>query len=513
MYQKKQCVPKHKMIDRHVYEISIRASTKPKTVARSGPSSFSLFVLIGNIDKLLGKLCSYGILVDSPEFLNKSSNYSFVIQAKMFIDDLHRYKSTVENILDFFKFPFFRTDEFNIEVLPRSFESRYISPTDISYQDPFSDQPVYALLYVYKRKTGLCISHAGHLTTTVSPATLCPRIIIDKRSTKVVVSYLDLCFPDLDFCVKPSYFIESHDRSHVEVCVDQYFEGVNTALAKQVLSEEKVVSVVCLSVSSLGCIGTLVAYFVFDHGRHLHSMNIKALCFTMFLANTVYSLSGLAAGLDPSLCQIVGVFNHFLWLSVVAWMVLSSITTFRAFTTFRMETNQRVGKRFLCNALCSLVFPSSMVVLNILFSFFIFEDSNLGYSQYTCYIASSEMIMYTFAVPLAGMLILNIFLILITFREIRMTDGSFPEKVRHERHMRAIFLRLSSVSGASWIFGFLNMIVQSHVFSYLHILTTGSQGLYLFFAFGCQLIFRDIKTKQDTTKTESKTKQGTTNRP
>lgn len=139
-----------------------------------------------------------------------------------------------------------------------------------------------------------------------------------------------------------------------------------------------------------------------------------------------------------------------------------------------------------------------MVSVNILVSYFMFHDYNYGYSRYTCYISKPSFILYTFAIPLAAMIILNVFMVLITMREIHTKKSSPVVNADNDRRILLIFCRLSTLTGGAWLFGFLHQIFHSQLFSYLHILTNGSQGLVIFFAFAVKLIATGFrKRKQD----------------
>jgi hypothetical protein len=125
-------------------------------------------------------------------------------------------------------------------------------------------------------------------------------------------------------------------------------------------------------------------------------------------------------------------------------------------------------------------------------SFFVYHDYDYGYSKITCYISKPAMILYTFAIPLAVMVVINVFMVLITVREIHMTNSPNMNSM-NEKHMIFVFCRLSALTGGAWIFGFLHQIFQIQLFSYLHIFITGSQGVVIFFAFAIQLITKRYK--------------------
>lgn len=450
-----------------------------------------------SVDNLICKL----LVFSQSEFNTTSmtvSDYSFMIYLEMSYDGFHNYKETLNNLLEFSKFDDVIRNDLKIELFSQSFQSRYRTSFSSFYRNPISGKD----LYVFTKNDALlkfhrCNLHSHTRTAIVAPVTICPRILIDKRQTTVVVSGSILCFVDLDFCMKSSHFKESRDKSKVEVCVDKYFEKLELALLKQKNSMEKITTLVCLSFSSVGCIGTMVAYFIFDIGKHVHSMNIKALCVTLIFANTVFSVSGLSSS-NPLFCQILGVLNHFLWLSVVMWMLVSSFTYFQTFTYIQFQSRGSIRKRFLINMVYSFAFPSCMVLTNMLVSKLLFQDSNYGYSSFSCFISLKDMLLYTFIVPIACMVILNIFMFLFSFREISKKDNTHIElKTKQDRNMFLIFFRLIAISGTTWFFGFLNTMFPNPLFSYFHILLASSQGIFLFFAFGIQLIAKKINPRKD----------------
>lgn len=458
---------------------------------------FKLIRFFHSNESLDNLICKTLIFSESDAVETLKSDYSFMIYVEMFYDYFHNYKESLNNLLEYSKFDDVIRNNMNFELFSQSFKSRYRTSLSTFYRNPISGKD----LYVFTKKEPSknihkCNQHPHTPTAIVAPVTICPRILIDKRQTTVVVSGSVLCFVDLDFCMESSYFKESRDKSKVEVCVDQYFEKLELALLKQKYSMEKITTLVCLSFSSVGCIGTMVAYLIFDTGKHVHSMNIKALCVTLIFANTVFSVSGLSSS-NPLFCQIVGVLNHFLWLSVVMWMLVSSFTYFQTFTYIQFQSKGSIRKRFLINVVYSFAFPSCMVLTNMLVSKFLFQDSNYGYSSFNCFMSLKDMLLYTFIVPIACMVILNMFMLLLSFREISKKDDTHIElKTKQDRNMFIIFFRLIAISGTTWFFGFLNIMFPNPLFSYLHIIFASSQGVFLFFAFGIQLIAKNINLQK-----------------
>ncbi|WAQ97230.1 hypothetical protein MAR_029920, partial [Mya arenaria] len=59
------------------------------------------------------------------------------------------------------------------------------------------------------------------------------------------------------------------------------------------------------------------------------------------------------------------------------------------------------------------------------------------------------------------------------------------KNVKKERNDLEIFVKLSTITGMTWIFGLINSVTQISFFSYLFIVLNACQGVFLFFAFIC----------------------------
>lgn len=181
---------------------------------------------------------------------------------------------------------------------------------------------------------------------------------------------------------------------------------------------------------------------------------------------------------------------HFNWLSVVCWMSLCSFQVFQAFTSFRISEVKVVSKVLLC-LLVDLIICLSLVVINVVVSFVKSNRENFGYSVLTCYIADSDMVLFTFALPVGVLICINMFMFAVTvFRISKRID---VQKSQEEHKMRAYF-RLSTITGVTWLFGFLAQFTGHQLFDILHTVFSGGQGLFLYLAFGLSLTTKQINS-------------------
>ena len=137
-------------------------------------------------------------------------------------------------------------------------------------------------------------------------------------------------------------------------------------------------------------------------------------------------------------------------------------------------------KRFLLYHVYALVLPLVFVAINIGVS----QDRNrsIGYGSLACYIDTQDMIIFTFALPVGLIVVINLLFFLVVVVKLSRSP-SVQKNVQNERNDFKIFVKLSTITGITWVFGLIYMLADVVVFSYLFIVLSASQGVFLFFAF------------------------------
>jgi len=88
---------------------------------------------------------------------------------------------------------------------------------------------------------------------------------------------------------------------------------------------------------------------------------------------------------------------------------------------------------------------------------------------------------FTFCLPLAIVIISNLGMLVAVVFKIKQTR-SVSRNVKNKRNTMIIVAKLSTITGATWIFGFIYLWTDIKLFSYLFIVLNASQGLFLCFA-------------------------------
>ena len=517
-----ECTPYHPVIFQKYYEINFMfyPTRAPLSNLKESLENVKTFVdnFIATYD-LTNYVCFYSILYPQEVRFKDKGSYYIVASIQLSVGRMHRYK----------EFIFFLNNKLSemdgmivydleIQHMGQTFTTYFEVQNAIrrSYKNPMSDDIMITWhdKQFFKEDPAwkyTCLNRQSIVSTTIIAASsLCRKLVIDKRKFHVLISDFKLYFVDFDFYIPSQYFRESANKTLVEVCIEKYQIGkmplVPRLQTQNLEIEERFLSLVCTIISSAGCVGSLIVQIFIQKTNSLPKYNMMALSLTLLLANIIYSVAKLARPY-PSLCLIIGGATQCLWLGVLSLMFLYCFSVFRTFTTWKITKSDRDPQiQLLFNITLGFIVPVLMTTVNVLISRFFFLDENFGYSLSTCFISRSDLNLFTFAIPIAVIIILNIFMFLIIVREIRLKNLN-PFSNSRERHTMKIYCKLSTLTGFTWLLGYFYQVFQFRVLSYLHILFTGSQGMFLFISFAVPILLKsktwNRKTRDDVSTPKS----------
>ena len=277
------------------------------------------------------------------------------------------------------------------------------------------------------------------------------------------------------------------DVEFLYICVDEYGMYLNHVKAikrvhDSVIGVEVVVSIVCVSLSMLALIITLFSYVIHANLRRtLPGKNLMSLCGSLLLAQSFYliaNFTGLQSG--STFCQFLGILVHFFWLLTFFSMSVCTFHMFYVLTRTRLSSESSGLKRYLLYLLYSIVCSLLFIAVNIIASNEMY--GHVGYGKHACYVSSQTLLYFTFCLPLAIVIISNLGMLVAVIVKIKQTS-SVSKNVQNERNDIIIFAKLSTITGGTWIFGFIYLWTDIKLFSYVFIVLNASQGLFLCFAF------------------------------
>lgn len=313
----------------------------------------------------------------------------------------------------------------------------------------------------------------------------CPKVYLSKNYH---INHTDdeVCIIEYNVCFE-SQHAELNEDEGVAICLDLYEDLINnyTRMSSDEGSPETYFSVVCLSTSSLGCLLTVVVSLASHATINMPTKINIALSFSLFLANTFYTTSRFFIYYYP-ICMLFGILSHYLWLTVLCWMSVSCLDLFMTMAnSLKISSHSKGNRKFFAYVIVCLTLSMIIVAVHIQISYQATGGSSLGYSKTTCFIADGALKIFTLVLPLTLVVILNLILFVALYCCIKKTMAFSNSR---NNQMFKIYIKLSTVTGVTWVFGLLHELLSIQFFSHLHSLLNGCIGMYIFLAFASQNI-------------------------
>ncbi|XP_053406342.1 uncharacterized protein LOC128559160 [Mercenaria mercenaria] len=324
-------------------------------------------------------------------------------------------------------------------------------------------------------------------TLSIQPNPFCACIELNRNEFNIDIAnrriktdgFSDMSSLDLTF----SKILSSKNAGAVLVCSDEYFSQLPSEEIPEVNDQLVLLTIICLVCSIISLLLTFVIYSMLPSLRTLPGLNNMALVFHLFLAHTLALVIAVTDINVQWICSAVGVLLHYTLLSSFLWMF---ICTFHMATVFG-KIKDRPGPvhtyKFFHYLIFTEVISALLIVSNIVVALISSKHSTgFGYGGSSCYIRDSNMILLFVAVPLGLVLTANfgmfVYVIWIVARLPDMAKHS-----NHERHNITIFFKLSTLTGITWVFGFLYQFFDILLFAYAYIVLNAGQGVFIMFSF------------------------------
>ena len=323
-----------------------------------------------------------------------------------------------------------------------------------------------------------------------------PYISLDNTSYNWTFNSFGVEIHGLDIFVRNALFRESEDESTIFVSIDMFKEvfdqiedSAETTVIVGVLSSETegILTLILMCTSILCLLLTLITYSVLPALRSQPGINNMILSVFLIIAYVSFLFISSKPGSDVG-CQLLGGAIHFSWLLVLLWMNICSFHMFRVFGSLNKQhpsagSKCTTGSYLLYCFLCA----SSIVAINVGVTYYTSDGGSYGYGSSktgVCNIYDPALILFVITVPCILIATVNLIMFFIViFRMHRMTD--VKRHVRNDRNYFLIHIRLSTITGMTWIMALPMVLTNLVVFSYIYIVLACSQGIYLMIAFVC----------------------------
>ena len=291
------------------------------------------------------------------------------------------------------------------------------------------------------------------------------------------------------------------------LCVNtSYMRGRLRRKSSSMAMEILTIFTFTLSLVSLAAL--IFTYMVFSELRRLPGKNLLNLAVSLFLAQLLWLLA-VPETKRPQFCTIITIIEHYLFLVTFTAM---SVIAFHTKITLASKTLRRPSiesedrKRFMIYS--GFVWGVPLVFVSITTFLHFFKVYDAGYSseheRIACWITNRQAQEFLFILPVGLLVFSNTAMFIYTITTIQSNKQKSRElyasgSKRHEQNTVRIYLKLSSLTGLTWIFGFLDILLDSAILSVLFVLLTSLQGFYIALSFLINdrvvKLYRDLHVK------------------
>ena len=283
---------------------------------------------------------------------------------------------------------------------------------------------------------------------------------------------------------------EKHGKN-IHICLEDFEEIYHKmprsvfkphgATTKEYLSKN-ILSLVCVCVSIVCLVVTIATYGWYSVLHSQPGINNLILAVFLLLAQSVYQFGSGQNTVSIWACALIGAICHFLWLAVMFAMNVCCIQMLASFSKRVMVANKYTMRQTV-KSLSYIVCASLLLVfVNLVVSLIQSGGQTSGYGGKLCYLSSPIMQLMTFVIPTAVVLFANLAIFLKVVFHIRSLVRS-TSMINNEKHYLSVYVRLSALTGLTWIFGFLQILLNLEFLEYIFIIFNASQGIFIMLAF------------------------------
>ena len=275
------------------------------------------------------------------------------------------------------------------------------------------------------------------------------------------------------------------------------------------------ITIVCLLLSILSLIVLLTTYTIFPELRTLPGKNLMNLATSLVMVDIVWLIFSFSSPEQyPRYCKVLIVIQHYFLVTSFPSMSVIAFHTYKTFAKgFPAQRPSENHERKLFKIYLSFVWLLPAIFAAACFLLDLNDIIKIGYGDSTvCWFREKDAFVYLIYIPAALSLVFNIVSFLITASYLRKHGQNMAvrECSSKQRSNLAIYIKLSSLMGFTWLFRFLDVAVRStKVFDYLFVISTCLQGVCITVAFVFkkktmkmyQVIFSRFKKQDSRNKT------------
>ncbi|XP_035670937.1 adhesion G protein-coupled receptor L2-like [Branchiostoma floridae] len=199
------------------------------------------------------------------------------------------------------------------------------------------------------------------------------------------------------------------------------------------------------------------------------------LCICLLVAEVVF-LAAVDKTQNKTVCTVIAIALHYLFLAVFAWMCVEGIELYIILVKiFNLKSSRMVYYYLLGYGT-----PGVVVGVSVTVNYLMGLD---GYvTEKYCWLAVKNYFIFSFVGPMLFVIVVNIGVLIMTLKIIhtkrssRKLDESRGKKIRH---WVRVSLSLICVLGVTWVLGVLYIVRETIFFAYAFAIINSLQGLFI----------------------------------
>ncbi|XP_034304496.2 G-protein coupled receptor Mth2-like [Magallana gigas] len=298
---------------------------------------------------------------------------------------------------------------------------------------------------------------------------------LDKQSGKLTVFGIDKIY-DQDL------FVTLPDGS-ARICVEDLDIETNTVALFSNQESEFLLSKLTLILNVISILCLLISFLIYVFKKDLRTVPGKInmlLILSLGLTLTVFQLSKFGTP-QKMACVGFGIALHYFWLMSFSSMMVSSFHMYRIFQFSNINTSDGFNKILRVYITFITISPCVVVVLNIIISWQVSGNGDIGYGNRRCFIDNPYSRLASFIIPIGVICICSLLFFVRTIISIkRVPNIPGNQSVRNEF---GIFCRLFTITGIAWALQIIDGFLPFSTFSYISSIINSLQGTAIFIAF------------------------------
>lgn len=373
-----------------------------------------------------------------------------------------------------------------------------VSSDNLSYSFTIIKENVFKDIYQTKlasdfRKNCYIVRNSGHIfvpfqnfrTSFISKLLLCRHVLLDPSEYSFDEDKVELTVTKTGIVYNSQQFEITVD-GEARLCVDSYSykDYIIQRKSDPIETSLGILTLICTVISLVCLCLTFLTYCIFRKLRSLPGKNNMCLVFSLFFAQALLQF-GLRQTKDPKICQVIGVFLHFFWLSTFGCM---NICCYHMFRVLGGSLSHQVGRdsdnKVLLYYICYTVgFPILIIGTNIAIMTGTSGGDIMGYGGKMCFLDNVISAALTFLLPLLFVCVSNTVFFSITLHKIR--NAPKVQSNKENRDEVIVYLKLFTLTGITWVLMIIDAFLPLSPFSFIVTILNGTQGVFIFMSYIC----------------------------